>query len=95
MFCSQITLTHPHRFSVILDRLNWLDHTSFDLFFSRYVKMLEKWLEGVRSSDEELDEESENLVVKKVFLNKLQIEEGIKFAQQDKSVEITIPREVR
>ena len=91
MFCSQITLTHPHRFSVFW--IGWIIHLL--TFFSRYVKMLEKWLEGVRSSDEELDEESENLVVKKVFLNKLQIEEGIKFAQQDKSVEITIPREVR
>jgi len=56
--------------------------------------MLEKWLEGVGSSNEEVDEESENVVVKKVFLNKLKIEEGIKFAQQDNSVEIIIPREV-
>ena len=59
--------------------------------------MLEKWLEDVDPSEKKLEEESENVVVQKIFINKHKLEEGIKFAKEDRdqSVEITIPKEVR
>lgn len=58
--------------------------------------MLEKWLEGVKTEDKKLQEESENVAVRKVFLHKLSFEEGIKFEQadQENSAKISIPKEV-
>ena len=58
------------------------------------MKVLEKWLENVKNEDKKLEENSENVIVRKVFLNKLSIEEKIKFAEAS-GAEITIPREVR
>ena len=62
------------------------------------MKLLEKWLEGVDSKEKRLEEESDNLIVQKVFVNKQKLEEGIKFAKADKdkstNVEIIIPKEV-
>ena len=60
--------------------------------------MLEKWLEDVDPSEKKLEEESENVVVQKIFINKHKLEEGIKFAKEDREksggVEIHIPKEV-
>ena len=55
-------------------------------------------MEGVDSKEKQLEEESDNLIVQKVFVNKQKLEEGIKFAKADKdkstNVEIIIPKEV-
>ncbi|XP_066925498.1 uncharacterized protein [Clytia hemisphaerica] len=64
---------------------------------TRFVKMLEKWLEKLPPSEKKLEEESENVIVQKIFINKHKLEEGINFAKEDleKSggVEMHIPKE--
>ena len=62
--------------------------------YFRYVKVLEKWLENVKPEEKKLEEKSENVIIKKVFLNKLSIEEKIKFEEKATGNEITIPKEV-
>ncbi|XP_065673373.1 uncharacterized protein LOC100210872 isoform X2 [Hydra vulgaris] len=59
---------------------------------TRYVRVLEKWLETVDVKEKFLQESSENVVVRKVFIKKLELEEGIKFAESS-IAEITIPAE--
>lgn len=54
--------------------------------------MLEKWLANVKPEKKKLEENSENVIVKKIFLHKYKLEEGIKFSQG--SGTITIPVEV-
>lgn len=58
---------------------------------TRYVQMLEKWLANVKPEKKKLEENSENVIVKKIFLHKYKLEEGIKFSQG--SGTITIPVE--
>ena len=70
------------------------EHLPNAIVYFRYVKVLEKWLENVKPEDKKLEEESENVVVRKVFLNKLSIEEKIKFEEKATGNEITIPKEV-
>ena len=59
---------------------------------TRYVKVLEKWLENVDSKDRDVEEDSDNVIIKKVFWHKDRIEEEIKFAEE--AAEIRIPAKI-
>lgn len=59
---------------------------------TRYIQVLEKWLEGVDPKDKALQENSENVIVKKVYWHLGLLEEHIKFAEEE--AEISIPTKI-